>query len=628
MALPSDLTTITVTGTYLTVTGTPLTGQVNFSLTTPVEDSTGKVIFNAFTQPVSLVNGSISIVLPCTDNADLNPVNFTYLVTEVIQGLGRAYYIQLPHTLGSMVDLSQLAPVSPPPAASAFASSNTWTGTQTFSGNLPLKISHGAASGYVLTSDSAGDASWQSLGSATLTGATPLGYIVPAPTGVAATDSANIRAALTAAGNAGGGNVILQSGSYIGDTSQFAIPQNVTVIMQQNTTWNINCTAGSAVDAITVAEGAAITGQSDSVIVGTAMLNARTLISNATHTIQEVFILDGFAIALNGGATLAVAVVEMVGCYVPSGVSGCYLNLNGVNTGVPGIRIAGGGEMFGPVFISNTVVTGSGGDCIYITDAGNSIGVGVLWMDNVTAQHPAQGYHNIHFSGSNGLLVASHLNGIHCENDVATPSGTVAALYIDGASNVTVTDLEVLATSVTNKVPVYITNNAYNGQIKITGLLNNNNMTPVIVDATVGLNISPGGGNLYEYNGPGFTAPLEGAIWMYGGSFSPAVVTLTDASVVTVNAILGNDFRLLMTSGVGSTRELGTPSHPWDGQRIVFQVTQDGSGSQVLTYTSAYDFGAAGTPTLSTGGNATDILQFTYNASKSKWLFTGAVLGF
>jgi len=128
MPFPSDLTLITVTGTYANITGSPLSGQVNFSLATPVEDSTGKLIFNAFTQPVPLnSNGQMSIVLPCTDNADLNPTNFSYLVTEVIPGLGRSYWIQLPHTLGATVDLSALAPVSPPPAASAFSSQNTWT---------------------------------------------------------------------------------------------------------------------------------------------------------------------------------------------------------------------------------------------------------------------------------------------------------------------------------------------------------------------------------------------------------------------------------------------------------------------------------------------------------------------
>ena len=125
-------------------------------------------------------------------------------------------------------------------------------------------------------------------------------------------------------------------------------------------------------------------------------------------------------------------------------------------------------------------------------------------------------------------------------------------------------------------------------------------------------------------------APIAGAT--FTGWVAPAVVSLTDASTVTVNAALGNDFRLTMTSGVGSTRALGAPSNPVDGQKIILQVTQDSSGSQLLTYASGsggYEFGTGLTsPTLSTGANYTDLLGFVYNATKSKWLFVAFVAGF
>jgi len=110
--LPSDLTAITVTGTYTSASGVPLAGTVNFMLTVPVTDSTGRVILAPGTTQAPLnPSGSFSVTLACTDNADLSPNGFTYLVTEVIPGLGRAYSISLPHTLGTSVDLSQLVPV-------------------------------------------------------------------------------------------------------------------------------------------------------------------------------------------------------------------------------------------------------------------------------------------------------------------------------------------------------------------------------------------------------------------------------------------------------------------------------------------------------------------------------------
>ena len=100
----------------------------------------------------------------------------------------------------------------------------------------------------------------------------------------------------------------------------------------------------------------------------------------------------------------------------------------------------------------------------------------------------------------------------------------------------------------------------------------------------------------------------------------PDVVTLTDASTVTVNAAQGNHFRLLTTSGVGATRKLGNPSNPVNGQKITFEVIQDGSGSRALTYDTAYA-GSTGLPlpTLTTTASARDFLGFIYNSTTSKW---------
>lgn len=161
MTFPPDLNLIAVTGTYTTITGSPLTGYVNFSITTPVTDPEGHVIFNISTQSAALnSSGSFNIIIPCTDNTDLAPA-FTYLVTEVIPGLGRAYYVSLPHTLGSSVDISELAPTSAPPATNAFNSPNTWTATQAYSGSPGLQITTGASEDYILTSDADGNATWQ-----------------------------------------------------------------------------------------------------------------------------------------------------------------------------------------------------------------------------------------------------------------------------------------------------------------------------------------------------------------------------------------------------------------------------------------------------------------------------------
>jgi hypothetical protein len=109
---------------------------------------------------------------------------------------------------------------------------------------------------------------------------------------------------------------------------------------------------------------------------------------------------------------------------------------------------------------------------------------------------------------------------------------------------------------------------------------------------------------------------------------APAVVTLTDAASVSLNAQAGNDFRLLLTSTVGASRSLANPSNPADGEDITIALTQPASGGPCsVSWGTAYDFGSGGTPTLSTAANAIDLLAFKYLASAAKWICLGYRLG-
>lgn len=105
---------------------------------------------------------------------------------------------------------------------------------------------------------------------------------------------------------------------------------------------------------------------------------------------------------------------------------------------------------------------------------------------------------------------------------------------------------------------------------------------------------------------------------------APAVVSLTFGATISVNAALGNDFRLTLTASTGT---IANPANPVDGQRIDFQVAQDGTGSRTVAWGTAYDFGASGAPTLSTAASKVDIIGFVYNAALSKWIYLGSVLG-
>ena len=122
----------------------------------------------------------------------------------------------------------------------------------------------------------------------------------------------------------------------------------------------------------------------------------------------------------------------------------------------------------------------------------------------------------------------------------------------------------------------------------------------------------------------GQVAQLDGVT--YTGYVAPAVVALTFAATIAVNAALGNDFRVTLTASTGT---LGTPANPVDGQRIVVQVTQGTGGGFTLAYQSGYEFSTSlPSPTLSATAGLTDLLGFIYNAAKGKWLFVAFVSGF
>ena len=109
---------------------------------------------------------------------------------------------------------------------------------------------------------------------------------------------------------------------------------------------------------------------------------------------------------------------------------------------------------------------------------------------------------------------------------------------------------------------------------------------------------------------------------------APTVTTLTfvGSGTTLVNAALGNVFALTLTA---STTTLGNPSNAsYDGQPIRVRIIQGGSGSYTLAYASNWDFGAAGSPTLSTAAGACDYLVGEWNAGKGKWCvsFAGGVL--
>ncbi len=122
-----------------------------------------------------------------------------------------------------------------------------------------------------------------------------------------------------------------------------------------------------------------------------------------------------------------------------------------------------------------------------------------------------------------------------------------------------------------------------------------------------------------------FTSPASAATITETGAITPAVVALSDATVIAVDASLGNDFRVT----IAGDRAMGNPANPADGQKIVFQVTQAAGGAFALSWGSSYLFSTGlPQPALSTAAGETDLLAFIYNAAMGKWLLVAYALGF
>jgi hypothetical protein len=118
---------------------------------------------------------------------------------------------------------------------------------------------------------------------------------------------------------------------------------------------------------------------------------------------------------------------------------------------------------------------------------------------------------------------------------------------------------------------------------------------------------------------PAFTGTLSG----------PRVVTpsvaLTDASTIATDASLGNYFRVTL----GGNRTLGNPTNASDGQRIIFEFIQDGTGSRTLAYDTKFAFGTDITAaTLTTTINKRDFLTVIYNSTADKFYVVGFVKGY
>jgi hypothetical protein len=104
------------------------------------------------------------------------------------------------------------------------------------------------------------------------------------------------------------------------------------------------------------------------------------------------------------------------------------------------------------------------------------------------------------------------------------------------------------------------------------------------------------------------------------GVLAPTITTLTDDTTITPNFSLSCNF----TVTLGGSRTLANPTGMVPGQSGSIFVVQDATGSRTLAFGSNWDFAAGVAPTLSTGANAVDRIDYIVRSSTSiQAVFTG-----
>lgn len=124
------------------------------------------------------------------------------------------------------------------------------------------------------------------------------------------------------------------------------------------------------------------------------------------------------------------------------------------------------------------------------------------------------------------------------------------------------------------------------------------------------------------------TAQTFTAVQTYSAARIGTPVALSDGANIATNAALGNYFRVTL----GGNRTLDAPTNAVDGQQIVYEFIQDGTGSRTLTLASGTGGFILGTDitstTLTTTASKTDYMTCVYNSTAQRWRVVGFVKGF
>lgn len=109
------------------------------------------------------------------------------------------------------------------------------------------------------------------------------------------------------------------------------------------------------------------------------------------------------------------------------------------------------------------------------------------------------------------------------------------------------------------------------------------------------------------------------------GDLNRVTQVIADQATLATDCSLGNRFRVTL----GGNRTLGNPTNMTDGQSVIWELIQDGTGTRTLTLGSKFALGTdISSVVLSTTINKRDFLGAIYNLTADKWYVVAFVKGY
>lgn len=106
---------------------------------------------------------------------------------------------------------------------------------------------------------------------------------------------------------------------------------------------------------------------------------------------------------------------------------------------------------------------------------------------------------------------------------------------------------------------------------------------------------------------------------------STDAVELMDGATIQANAALGSHFYVTL----GGNRTLAAPLNLRDGQRIIFEIIQDATGSRTLAFDGKFKFGnTLDSIILSTGAHKHDFIGVIYKVLEDALYVVGFLDGY